>query len=135
MIVVDTNVIAYLLIEGELTAAAESALRRDATWVAPLLWRSEMRNVLASTVRAGRLALGDAQRVMEGALDLLEGREYDVPSAQVLALAVTHGCSAYDSEFLALAQDLKVSLVTSDRRLLAAFPQRAVSLAVFGAAA
>ena len=131
MIVVDTNVIAYLFIEGEMTKVAENALRRDAVWVAPLLWRSEMRNVLVASIRVGRLTLADAQRVMDAALSLMRGREYDVPSAQVLALAAAHGCSAYDTEFVALAQDLGLTLVTSDRRLLAAFPDQAVSLAAF----
>jgi predicted nucleic acid-binding protein len=54
VIVVDTNVIAYLFIPCELTAGAESLFSRDPDWLAPLLWRSELRNVLATQVCRGR---------------------------------------------------------------------------------
>ena len=42
MIVVDTNLLVYLHVEGEHTAQAERILRKDAAWAAPLLWRSDM---------------------------------------------------------------------------------------------
>ena len=47
MIVVDTNVISYLLLPTPMTAAAEGLYQYDSEWSAPLLWRSELRNVLA----------------------------------------------------------------------------------------
>jgi predicted nucleic acid-binding protein len=48
-------------------------------------------------------------------------------SHHVLSLAAQSGCSAYDCEFVALAQDLRVPLVTTDRQILKAFPTVAVS--------
>ena len=60
MIVVDTNVLAYLLIPGKFTESAEKLLTIDSEWAAPVLWRSELRNVLATYVRAGKLELIDA---------------------------------------------------------------------------
>ena len=47
MIVVDSNVLAYLYLPGEVTAAAEALLERDPDWQEPVLWRGEFRNILA----------------------------------------------------------------------------------------
>jgi predicted nucleic acid-binding protein len=55
------------------------------------------------------------------------GREYAVVSHHVLDLAARSGCSAYDCEFVALAEDLNVKLVTNDRQLLKAFPRIAIA--------
>ena len=45
MIVVDSNVLAYLYLPGEHTAEAEALLVREPDWAAPVLWRSEFRNI------------------------------------------------------------------------------------------
>jgi predicted nucleic acid-binding protein len=127
VIVVDTNAIAYLLLGGEGTAQARAAFLADADWVAPLLWRSEFRNVLAMHLRRGRLTLADALLAMREAETLLAGSEYLVESERVLGLAASSKCSAYDCEFVALAEQLGVPLVTSDEEVLAAFPKVAVS--------
>ncbi len=132
VIVVDTNVIAYLLLGGDYTEAARAALARDPAWAAPLLWRSEFRNVLALYLRHGHLPLRDALLAQRTAGELLLGREHTVESARVLELAFNSGRSAYDCEFVALAHALGVSLVTSDRQLLASFPGTAIALSTFG---
>jgi predicted nucleic acid-binding protein len=128
VIVVDTNVIAYFFLPGERTADAERLLRRDHEWAAPLLWRSELRNILATYVRRGDLDLGLAQRVASDAERLLRGREYAVPSDAVLAAAAASGCTAYDCEFAVLAEELHVPLVTTDKKILKAFPSTAEPL-------
>ena len=51
MIVVDTNVLAYLYLPSDFTLAAEKLLLNDPQWVAPHLWRSEFRNILAGYMR------------------------------------------------------------------------------------
>jgi predicted nucleic acid-binding protein len=122
MIVVDTNVIAYLWLPGERTAAAERLLKKDADWNAPLLWRSEFRNVLAGCLRRGDVSLETALKIADGAEAQLQGREFSVPSDQVLARVAESDCSAYDREFIVLAEDLGVPLVTSDDKLLRSFP-------------
>lgn len=61
----------------------------------------------------------------------MDGAEYAVSSTNVMRLVTKSSCSAYDCEFVALAQDLDISLVTTDKRILKAFPKTAVSLDEF----
>lgn len=131
MIVVDTNIIGYLYLAGDRSAQAEQVLLKDPDWSAPLLWRSELRNVLALYIRRNFLSLEDAQQIMGEATSLLKGREYEVVSHQVLRLAAMSTCSAYDCEFVALAKDLDLPLITTDRQILSQFPDIAVSLDTF----
>lgn len=131
MIVADTNLLIYLYVQGERTEESEAVLRRDATWTVPLLWRSEFRNALIGLVRKELVALDKALSMVEEAERWLAGHEYSVISRHVLTLADQSGRSAYDCEFVALAQDLGVPLVTNDQQILKAFPSTAVSPSVF----
>lgn len=128
MIVVDTNIIAYLYLPGEHTAAAEALLEREADWCAPILWRSEFRNILAGYVRRKDISFEQAASLQKEAEGLLAGGEYEVESRAVLELVRDSDCSAYDCEFVALAMKLDTTLVTMDKKLLRAFPNRAVSM-------
>ena len=128
MIVVDSNVLAYLFLPGEYTAAAEALLRQDADWAAPVLWRSEFRNILAGYLRRGTLTFEQAHALQNEAEDLLHGAEYEVDSSSVLELVRNSECSAYDCEFVALAIKLGTRLVTMDGKVLRAFPDIAVAL-------
>jgi predicted nucleic acid-binding protein len=131
MIVVDTNIIGYLYLTSDRSAQSERALIKDPHWVAPTLWRSELRNVLALYIRKGLLDLVDAQQIMVEASRLMQDREYGVASYQVLGLAAASKCSAYDCEFVALAKDLEIQLVTVDKQILNQFADIAVSLDEF----
>jgi predicted nucleic acid-binding protein len=132
VIVVDTNVLVYLLLPGERTEQAERVFRRDPVWAAPRLWRSEFRNVLAVYMRRGLLALDQPLQLMDAAESLMQGREYETSSVRVLSLVAGTRCSADDGEFVALAQDLGLSLVTSDARLLTEFPATTIAVDLFG---
>jgi predicted nucleic acid-binding protein len=131
VIVVDTNLIIYITIPGDRTAQAEKVLAADPGWAAPLLWRSEFRNVLMLHMRTGKMDVNAAVELAKDAEARMEDQEHVVDSEAVLRLAASSRCSAYDCEFVALAQKLKVKLVTSDRQILAAFPETAVSLDSF----
>lgn len=131
MIVADTNLLLYLYVQGERTSESEAVLRRDATWTVPLLWRSEFRNALIGLVRKEFVALDNALAIVEEAERWLAGREYSVISRHVLTLADQSDSSAYDCEFVALAQDLGVPLVTNDQQILKAFRGIAVSPSAF----
>lgn len=128
MIVVDTNVLAYLYLPTEFTPHAEALLERDPEWVAPVLWRSEFRSILAGYLRRKTLAFDDARALQAEAESLLAGNEHEVDSQRVLELVRDTDCSAYDCEFAALAMHLDVKLVTMDAKLLRAFPKFAVPL-------
>lgn len=131
MIVVDTNIIGYLYLTSDHSSLAEYALLKDPCWSAPMLWRSELRNVLALYILKEILNLAEAQGIMEEASRLMQDREYEVTSQQVLELVAVSSCSAYDCEFVALAKDLDVPLVTTDKQILKQFPGSAVSLAAY----
>jgi predicted nucleic acid-binding protein len=128
MIVVDTNIIGYLFLTSERSSQVEDALLKDPNWVAPLLWRSEFRNVLAFYIRKKILTLEDANRIMDEATSLMLGHEYEIASLRVLSLVANSTCSVYDCEFVALAQDLRIPVVTVDKQILEQFPNQAISL-------
>ena len=128
MIVADTNLIAYLFIPGPDTLRADAVFRKDPVWAAPLLWRSELRNVLGGYMRNRALPLPDALGIMADAESLLAENEHQVDSAPVLAMAYSSGCAACDCEFVLLAELLGVPLVTADKKVLREFSQVAVSL-------
>ncbi len=128
MIVTDADVISYFWLDVERTAAAREARRCDEVWAAPVLWKSEFRNVLSQHIRHRGLSLADALRLATNAEVDLEGSTYEVPSTDVLRLVDASGHSSYDCEYVALAQQLGVSLVTGDRQVVKNFPETAVLL-------
>jgi len=130
MIVTDTMVVAYgLLPHPQFAAEVERLHSTDARWAVPPVWRSELRSVLLQYVRAVEsgpltedLHLEDAFDLMEDAEALLAGRTFRVDSKDVLRIAHESDCSAYDCEYVALAQSLDVELITYDGGVLEAFP-------------
>jgi predicted nucleic acid-binding protein len=128
MIVVDTNIIAYLYLPTEYTKKAEDLLVEEPTWAAPVLWRSEFRNILALYIRKGILTFDQAVQIQTEAESLMEENEFQVNSIDILKLIQNSSCSAYDCEFVALAEDLKIKLVTADKRIISEFPRIAISI-------
>lgn len=129
MIVVDTNIIAYLLIPGDQTDVSEKVLQKDPMWISPRLWRSEFRNILIKYLRKDYITLAQAFQIMEKAERLMRGREYDVNSLPILEAASSSNCTAYDCEFIILARELGIKLITTDRRILREFPDDSISVA------
>lgn len=127
MIVADTNTIAYLYLPTDQTDNVVSLLHKDPQWVAPLLWRSEFRNVLSLYVRKKIIDLDTAIAMQAQAESQLADNEYTVSTMDVLALSRQTGCSAYDCEFVSLAKSLNLKLITGDKKLIRAFPGIAMS--------
>jgi predicted nucleic acid-binding protein len=128
LIVVHTNVLAYLLLRGPKTEQAEILRRHQRQWAAPPLWRSEFRNVLAGYLRRDLLPFPQAVALMQEAETILSAHEDKVSTEHVLQLVSSSHCSSYDCEFVAVAQHLGVPLITEDRAILTAFPDVAQSL-------
>lgn len=131
MIVADANLVLYLLLPGERTDAAEAVYRKDPAWAAPPLCLSEVRNVLLRYVRAGSLPLATAVGLADRADRLLAPYRLEVESAAILRVAQATGLSAYDAEYVALAEGLAVPLVTEDRAIRAAARPATLTTAEF----
>lgn len=131
MIVVDTNIISYFYLNSEYSALAEQVFQKDPTWAVPLLWKSEFRNVLSLYLRKEIIELSDAIQIISVSEELLNENEYEVNSFKVLKLANKSGCSAYDCEFVSLAKDLEITLITEDKKVLKKFPVTAKSMVNF----
>jgi predicted nucleic acid-binding protein len=123
VIVVDTNIIVHLWFDTPETPFAHELLRTDPEWRAPALWRSELRNAVALFIRHRSLPLDSAKELVRSAEELMAGREFIVDSATVLDFVVRSTCSAYDCEFVALAQGLGIPLITTDRKIVREFPR------------
>jgi predicted nucleic acid-binding protein len=132
MIVADTNLIAYLMIEGDFTPQAELVYQFDSNWVAPYLWRSEFRNILALYLRKDYLSMAEAKTIMAQAEALMKNKEFELDSTSILKMIWNSTLSAYDCEYVVLAKKLGVNLITNDRKILKSFPNLAVSLESYG---
>ena len=128
MIVVDTNVMVYLLTGSGPGDAAARLLREDPEWVAPPILLSEVRNVAVGLVRRGSMDRRDGVAICEDAEAILADRIASVPSASVFEAAIGAGLSACDAEFVALARRLGLPLVSADRAILEGAPDVAVAL-------
>jgi predicted nucleic acid-binding protein len=78
-------------------------------------------------MRQQQLSLTKAQIIMQDAEVMMKGFEHTIASAAVINLVAASNCSAYDCEFVALARELNVPLVTFDKKILAEFEGTAVS--------
>ena len=126
MIVADNTLISYFTIRGDRTETALEVRRKDPKWAAPLLWRSEFLNVLWLHVRQGEFGLDLAIEHIDLAEDLIGDRSYQVSPTEVLRLAIESGCTAYDTQYAALARQLEIPLLTHDEEVLESFPETAI---------
>ncbi len=122
MIAVDTNTLAYYWIPGVHSAVVEQVFLKDPDWVTSPLWKYEFRNTLAGYIRKNLILPADAIQIIEEAERKMDGKEIYVPPSQNIKLIQQSKCSGYDCEFVAIAENLGVPLVTSDKLILSQFP-------------
>jgi predicted nucleic acid-binding protein len=131
MIVVDVNILAYYHLDSDFSEMALDAFRRDPNWIVHLLWRSEFENILAGYLRRSLMPLPKATIIMEEAIAMMEETEFQVSARKVLELVSNSTCSSYDCEYVALAKQFDVPLLTKDKRILGQFPDIAIRLEDF----
>lgn len=132
MIVVDTNLLTAFCTPSNLAPIAEAVWEMDSDWHAPALWTSEFRNVIVQHVRRGFISGTASHPLMEKARLSIPLQNTHVPmDEKVLDFSLKSGCSAYDCEFVAVAESLNVPFVTWDKLVLAKFPDRAVQPEAF----
>ena len=81
------------------------------------------------TLRYGGLPLEEALDAIADTEEQMYGRERFVDPEHIMRLVTSSSCTAYDCEFVALAQELRVPLVTTDKQILRDFPRVAHALA------
>lgn len=127
MIVVDASVVAFLMIEGELTDAVRELHRIDPDWVTPPILNHEILNILAAVGSAEKSSL--AMEVVWRDVRALVATRQQVPDpVRSLRLAVELGVSGDEAQYLCLADTLGLPLVTQEESLLRAAPKRAVGV-------
>ena len=131
MIVVDTNIVAYALIDGEHTGQSRALWQADPDWRLPVFWRYEFLNVLAAFVRRGGMDRQRASRLWTAARGWCHPMECTVDGAAALRLAIDQDLSAYDAQFVVLAQLLGIPLVSEDARLSQRCSETVVSMAEY----
>ncbi|HEU4451747.1 MAG TPA: hypothetical protein VFR81_01770 [Longimicrobium sp.] len=131
MIVPDPALMAQRFIPGLDPTVAERVLAREQRWAVPRVWRSFFRETVAARVRSGALPLERALTLEAEAVKALAGRDVDSEARAVLKMVVASGCPAALCEFAWLARSLSAPLITTDRALLASFPEHAVHPDVF----
>lgn len=121
MIAVDTNILAHFWLPSDSTDLCDQLYQKDAQWVAPILWKSEFRNVVSLYLRKNLIDLAEALLIVEKAELQMKGREFQISSVQVTHYVSQSNCSSYGCEFISLAKDLDIKLATLDKQLLQEF--------------
>ena len=128
MIVADANLIIYRHVDGPLTSLAAACRSRDPDWRTTALWRYEFTSALVKMVRGRILDEGGASAALAAAGADMAGREMDVPQDRAMRVALASGVSAYDAQYLALAEILGVPCVTADASLARKAPALSIRI-------
>lgn len=126
MIVVDTNVLAYMVFKTTYSDTVEKLHVADPIWEVPVLWRSEFLNVAALYFRKNIVTYQEAINSIDFAEKLTDHREHAISSTIVMELIAGSSCTSYDCEFVALAKNLETKLITYDKQIIKDFPDTAL---------
>ena len=127
MIVVDSSVISFLFLEGELTESVKELHRIDSEWITPPILNHEMLNILAVVGTADQ-AGAPMEEIWRDIRALLGSRQQVPDPLRSLHLAIELKISGYEAQYVALAQQLNMPLVTEEQRLLEQLPDLCLSI-------
>ncbi len=131
MIVVDATILIYSLIECEYTPLTQQLRSKDADWRTAGLCLHEILNVLTTYQRRNLLTLPQCHTLLEHAHRFVQVAQQDVALDVALVVAAQYTITGYDAQYVALAQSLKVPLITEDRKLCQATTGISMSLQDF----
>lgn len=129
MVLVDTNVVAHLLLAGAPGTAARTLYALDPDWRSEPLLFFELTNLLATSVRSRDTSRVKAVEALDKAHEIFDHALQPVSDRDALDTAARYGISGYDARFIAAASALGTRLVTEDTRLRKAAPALTCSLA------
>jgi predicted nucleic acid-binding protein len=127
MIVADTNIVAYFVLQGDETSRVEALRAKEKLWHVPSLFRHEWLNVVTVYVHRNLLTRDEAVRAFRRGVSLVTIDESIPDPSHIINLHIASGCASYDCQFIALAEELSAKLVTFDKQVLRAFPSVAVT--------
>lgn len=129
-IVLDCSMTCCLLFEDENHAESEAVLLDVGAngAYAPNIWWAEIRNVLITSERTGRMIPSETTTVLSSLARLDVRLDNEPNEARLLILARRHRLAIYDALYLELALRLKAPLATLDHALIRAARSESVSL-------
>lgn len=131
MIVIDANILIYALIECDNSRLIPQLREKDADWRTTELCRHEILNVLTTYQRRGVLSLAQCRELLSYANQFLAQAQCEVNFAASLDTAAKHGISGYDAQYVALATNLSIPLISEDRKVRQAVPEIVMSMQQF----
>ncbi len=120
--VVDASVVVKLYLREELSDIAEALFetRWTSSFFVPDIFYCECANIFWKSVRRSNILPAHAQRSLQGLMSLIL---FPVSSTDLvrdaLDLALEYGITAYDASYVVLSEELRIPLITADRKLIA----------------
>ena len=122
MIVVDANIVAYLMITGRKTALARKLRELEPSWAVPSLCKHEFASLLGQYVMGGGMPAEDIPELWDRFGLIINGHEHEIEIPAAVLLSCERNINVYDANYVLLAQRLDVVLVTENKQLATSCP-------------
>ena len=93
-LVVDANILVYMLLDGEKSPAARRLHELRPDWMCPTILRHEFMNVCATYYRAGGFSRDECLALLKAGVALLSGREVCIDPEDAVGIAIDLDLSA-----------------------------------------